>query len=159
MIRRTPRSTRTPTPFPYPTLFRARERVTRYLRFQRFGLEHLDPALDRRALDRRRRQRAPASGGPVGLGVHRHDLVAARCGDQRGDGEVGGAGEDESHGRGDWGLGIGDSGKAEARKSARGATRLYRIPNPEFLIPRSEEHTSELQSLMRISYAVFCLKK
>src|SRR3546814_10690657 len=32
---------------------------------------------------------------------------------------------------------------------------------PEFLyVPsRSEEHTSELQSLMRISYAVFCLKK
>src|SRR3546814_7010825 len=25
--------------------------------------------------------------------------------------------------------------------------------------PRSEEHTSELQSIMRISYAVFCLKK
>src|SRR3546814_9719148 len=31
-------------------------------------------------------------------------------------------------------------------------------PPPEVL-PRSEEHTSELQSLMRISYAVFCLKK
>src|SRR3546814_8908088 len=28
-----------------------------------------------------------------------------------------------------------------------------------FLQDRSEEHTSELQSLMRISYAVFCLKK
>src|SRR3546814_3494578 len=27
------------------------------------------------------------------------------------------------------------------------------------LLQRSEEHTSELQSLMRISYAVFCLKK
>src|SRR3546814_8887667 len=27
------------------------------------------------------------------------------------------------------------------------------------MIERSEEHTSELQSLMRISYAVFCLKK
>src|SRR3546814_3733301 len=27
------------------------------------------------------------------------------------------------------------------------------------LVERSEEHTSELQSLMRISYAVFCLKK
>src|SRR3546814_8692033 len=27
-----------------------------------------------------------------------------------------------------------------------------------FTVPRSEEHTSELQSLMRISYAVFCLK-
>src|SRR3546814_13264038 len=28
-----------------------------------------------------------------------------------------------------------------------------------WVLPRSEEHTSELQSLMRISYAVFCLKK
>src|SRR3546814_8818150 len=33
---------------------------------------------------------------------------------------------------------------------------LYRIFHRAF--PRSEEHTSELQSLMRISYAVFCLK-
>src|SRR3546814_6071619 len=33
-------------------------------------------------------------------------------------------------------------------------------PPNRFIIPgRSEEHTSELQSLMRISYAVFCLKK
>src|SRR3546814_9167555 len=30
---------------------------------------------------------------------------------------------------------------------------------PTIYIGRSEEHTSELQSLMRISYAVFCLKK
>src|SRR3546814_18471081 len=30
---------------------------------------------------------------------------------------------------------------------------------PELDAERSEEHTSELQSLMRISYAVFCLKK
>src|SRR3546814_7467006 len=30
---------------------------------------------------------------------------------------------------------------------------------PEQSLERSEEHTSELQSLMRISYAVFCLKK
>src|SRR3546814_13758807 len=29
----------------------------------------------------------------------------------------------------------------------------------DVLVGRSEEHTSELQSLMRISYAVFCLKK
>src|SRR3546814_7034676 len=29
----------------------------------------------------------------------------------------------------------------------------------ERTVPRSEEHTSELQSLLRISYAVFCLKK
>src|SRR3546814_4644272 len=31
--------------------------------------------------------------------------------------------------------------------------------NPQKMVVRSEEHTSELQSLMRISYAVFCLKK
>src|SRR3546814_4066433 len=30
---------------------------------------------------------------------------------------------------------------------------------PKKVTERSEEHTSELQSLMRISYAVFCLKK
>src|SRR3546814_5829588 len=33
------------------------------------------------------------------------------------------------------------------------------LPNPSGSSDRSEEHTSELQSLMRISYAVFCLKK
>src|SRR3546814_7528940 len=32
-------------------------------------------------------------------------------------------------------------------------------PDPNGGLFRSEEHTSELQSLMRISYAVFCLKK
>src|SRR3546814_10469150 len=36
------------------------------------------------------------------------------------------------------------------------ATQNYRLPLTD---ERSEEHTSELQSLMRISYAVFCLKK
>src|SRR3546814_4929379 len=37
---------------------------------------------------------------------------------------------------------------------------LFRIPLcRRFAQVRSEEHTSELQSLMRISYAVFCLKK
>src|SRR3546814_8203333 len=35
---------------------------------------------------------------------------------------------------------------------------IARLPSPPHP-PRSEEHTSELQSLMRISYAVFCLKK
>src|SRR3546814_8741930 len=34
-----------------------------------------------------------------------------------------------------------------------------RTQQPKYLGLRSEEHTSELQSLMRISYAVFCLKK
>src|SRR3546814_4252584 len=39
-------------------------------------------------------------------------------------------------------------------------TGISPIANPDVPTPfRSEEHTSELQSLMRISYAVFCLKK
>src|SRR3546814_8766507 len=33
------------------------------------------------------------------------------------------------------------------------------VPSGNGWLQRSEEHTSELQSLMRISYAVFCLKK
>src|SRR3546814_1865297 len=37
----------------------------------------------------------------------------------------------------------------------KGCTLAMRL----WLVLRSEEHTSELQSLMRISYAVFCLKK
>src|SRR3546814_16817858 len=43
--------------------------------------------------------------------------------------------------------GTGLHGRASARRAVVGAAR------------RSEEHTSELQSLMLISYAVFCLKK
>src|SRR3546814_6707138 len=43
------------------------------------------------------------------------------------------------------------------------ADRLVRQPTTKDIVlavrERSEEHTSELQSLMRISYAVFCLKK
>src|SRR3546814_11111668 len=60
-----------------------------------------------------------------------------------------------------------------ARDTAAAATRIPRPPRtggggdrlqPRHLAaavaaPRSEEHTSELQSLMRISYAVFCLQK
>src|SRR3546814_5569061 len=43
-------------------------------------------------------------------------------------------------------------------------SKAYRLttsgrPGPVLLDFRSEEHTSELQSLMRISYAVFCLKQ
>src|SRR3546814_14948698 len=41
----------------------------------------------------------------------------------------------------------------------RRAPDRSRHPPPHLRVGRSEEHTSELQSLMRISYAVFCLKK
>src|SRR3546814_5547316 len=53
------------------------------------------------------------------------------------------------------------------RESQAGAAEAARPPAVDAVEPlgeardmlRSEEHTSELQSLMRISYAVFCLKK
>src|SRR3546814_3235016 len=38
-------------------------------------------------------------------------------------------------------------------------TETKNVNSVRFVMARSEEHTSELQSLMRISYAVFCLKK
>src|SRR3546814_2593709 len=41
-------------------------------------------------------------------------------------------------------------------ENTAGGTYSEHSPHADF---RSEEHTSELQSLMRISYAVFCLKK
>src|SRR3546814_3010827 len=50
---------------------------------------------------------------------------------------------------------LGERRKARFVPSAVGKTY---IPTQETEL-RSEEHTSELQSLMRISYAVFCLKK
>src|SRR3546814_6812965 len=44
--------------------------------------------------------------------------------------------------------------------AARVAADGFRVIMPDLRVHgRSEEHTSELQSLMRISYAVFCLKK
>src|SRR3546814_10742983 len=57
---------------------------------------------------------------------------------------------------------------AEAGLARRSADRVQRLLQHQRFFardqiqrrePRSEEHTSELQSLMRISYAVFCLKK
>src|SRR3546814_2396358 len=52
--------------------------------------------------------------------------------------------------------------RASAIPSSYASKDLYLTPTApggRARIPRSEEHTSELQSLMRISYAVFCLKK
>src|SRR3546814_3843139 len=40
-----------------------------------------------------------------------------------------------------------------------GKSTYFNVLSGAFTPSRSEEHTSELQSLMRISYAVFCLKK
>src|SRR3546814_9848161 len=48
---------------------------------------------------------------------------------------------------------------AISRRHHRRASAHARRRRAVRRLPRSEEHTSELQSLMRISYAVFCLKK
>src|SRR3546814_9059496 len=100
MIRPPPRSTRSYTPFPYPTLFRsyvadiARDVVLDV----RYGGEELK----------------------AGQEIPKGSRINLILGNGMGDSEV-------------------------------------LVPNVVGL--RSEEHTSELQSLMRISYAVFCLKK
>src|SRR3546814_2817406 len=56
----------------------------------------------------------------------------------------------------------GGRGRGRRRGLTPGPARVLRdAPGgaPQHEVLRSEEHTSELQSLMRISYAVFCLKK
>src|SRR3546814_4667105 len=80
----------------------------------------------------------------------------------------------QRQGRRDVDIGPGDAGDGEAYRAEAAAVmagieqiecqlRHREIAFPDFAEPherrrRSEEHTSELQSLMRISYAVFCLK-
>src|SRR3546814_5941069 len=59
----------------------------------------------------------------------------------------------DAHGRG------ADRGGVPDRRAQGTATRPDRAGGGLGNISRSEEHTSELQSLMRISYAAFCLKK
>src|SRR3546814_2791292 len=54
-----------------------------------------------------------------------------------------------------------DCDRARSRSAVLRAV-VKAVDFPEYFggnLDRSEEHTSELQSLMRISYAVFCLKK
>src|SRR3546814_6928195 len=53
---------------------------------------------------------------------------------------------------------LGNNGIDVAQVDDREMPALVAVPPGQEKI-RSEEHTSELQSLMRISYAVFCLKK
>src|SRR3546814_1343812 len=54
-------------------------------------------------------------------------------------------------------LGAGGAGGEQQGQADQGGQRV--AGHGGILRERSEEHTSELQSLMRISYAVFCLKK
>src|SRR3546814_1907321 len=65
-----------------------------------------------------------------------------------------------AHLHGDGGRGGGTVGDLRGQPEGaaeHAAGQLGDVEHP--VLQRSEEHTSELQSLMRISYAVFCLKK
>src|SRR3546814_7264021 len=114
MLRHTPRSTRTDTLVPYPTLFRSSEPLRIDLRpnFQTFGQNpHSAPIV------------------PVDLDVAFGEVTGPQ----------------------------GGAGAADA--DVDGDLQFLALHVGAHLGLRSEEHTSELQSLMRISYAVFCLKK
>src|SRR3546814_9176069 len=52
-----------------------------------------------------------------------------------------------------------DSGELRVAEPTAEGWRVNQWAKKAVLLSRSEEHTSELQSLMRISYAVLCLKK
>src|SRR3546814_2720158 len=52
-----------------------------------------------------------------------------------------------------------DGHEAPERTAARTSFSRLALQTQTNMLSRSEEHTSELQSLMRISYAVFCLQK
>src|SRR3546814_10288439 len=70
----------------------------------------------------------------------------------------------QSTGRSMWRIRVGDDGTIDPTMTGclmKPRTNMPHGPKKRlsFARIRSEEHTSELQSLMRISYAVFCLKK
>src|SRR3546814_7047707 len=130
MIRRPPRSTRTDTLFPCTTRFRSR--------------------VAHRTLQWRGVAAVLARPWWTGLVAHRSmvDLQAtSRAGE-----------ESRPSGRDECSVG---QPVASARPGTTLEVRLLEqaLVLVRHQVGRSEEHTSELQSLMRISYAVFCLKK
>src|SRR3546814_4148051 len=58
-----------------------------------------------------------------------------------------------------WGTATPSPSPALSPRAQRRLVRAFGAMDLAWAGDRSEEHTSELQSLMRISYAVFCLKK
>src|SRR3546814_4887989 len=134
MIRRPPRSTRTDTLFPYTTLFRSPA--------EWIGCGQADIIIDRPGIapigDHCAEPRAVEAEAAKTMRIHEWPRRPA-----------------------------GPFAPTSLRRPARqgiggnqdGLLKLSGAPQEHPISKRSEEHTSELQSLMRISYAVFCLKK
>src|SRR3546814_7969941 len=137
MIRRPPRSTRTYTLFPYTTLFRSLGRsgparlLSRHRPSDEFPRGQGRQRKRRHAHEHRDAQRRLYAQGRHSAVQSRHAASRQRVPPPMAQRLLAG-----SRGQHD-----------------DGAEHLYQYQR------RSEEHTSELQSLMRISYAVFCLTK
>src|SRR3546814_1831119 len=139
MIRRPPRSTRTDTLFPYTTLFRSSLLPVidgsdpRQPDNGMFGCDVLAMCGDRDGAANRRRvhDRTAAPRFQHRCDLMFHAMKNAEHVDIQGSLEIG----------------------------ARQLMKRHVDRRQPRIVERSEEHTSELQSLMRISYAVFCLKK
>src|SRR3546814_10261203 len=131
MIRRPPRSTRTDTLFPYTTLFRSSNRSSTE--------EGTDSALPWKDI---------TSTASATVSVLTRVSISGRC---------------TTCASSDLASAFRDTFDALEGTAAAGFVLviLLMVRRTRFWPPgvRSEEHTSELQSLMRISYAVFCLKK
>src|SRR3546814_1811339 len=142
MIRRPPKSTRTDTLFPYTTLFRALANV-----YQSIEHDHeIVPVINKIDLPAAEPDKVKAEiEDIIGLDASDAVLTSAKSG-----------------------IGITEVLEAVVKripppKGDRDAPLKAMLVDswydPYLGVVRSEEHTSELQSLMRISYAVFCLKK
>src|SRR3546814_7952487 len=137
MIRRPPRSTRTDTLFPYTTLFRSFEELGFYYvgPIDGHNLEQLIPVLE---------NVRDSDHGPVLI----HAVTTKGKGYAPAE-----AAADKYHGVQKFDVITGEQAKAPP-----GPPSYQNVFGETLAKLRSEEHTSELQSLMRNSYAVFCLK-
>src|SRR3546814_2854600 len=146
MIRRLPRPTRTDTLLPYTTLCRSRHSQAVacldscvvfhrncFTGPQQCSIEHGMRGHRRHWAGIYRYIEAPRLYAAIPIRKHKREIRLAAC--QRM-------------------IGIDTRRHVQTAK-----TRVFAIVRRIQLAARSEEHTSELQSLMRISYAVFCLKK